>query len=113
MSMNIFFEASRVIQVVKTGVTEVQKVQYQVWQTPTEITFQILRAEDPIQTYKDWVMTQSEDIEEPVFAEDDLWEEGEPVGSIMRNDAKEHIAELDQWLAAMEQGSWTVKPAMI
>lgn len=113
MSMNILFEAARVIQVIKTGQIETQKTQYEVWQTPTKITHQILQSKDPIQSYKDWVMTQSEDIEEPIFDENDLWEEGEPVGSWIRNDAKTHIAEFDQWLTIMDQGGWIVEPKMI
>ena len=113
MSMNILFEASRVIQVVNTGATEVQKTRFETWQTPTEITRNINCADDPVQAYKDWVMTFSEDVEEPIFDENDLWEEGEPVGSWIRNDAKAHIAEFDQWLAAMERGGWIVEPKMI
>jgi hypothetical protein len=114
MSMNIAFEASREIQVVKTGKLDTQTSVFSVWQTPTEVTNQIARADDPIQAYKDWVMADEGCVHtQLIFAEDDLLEEGEPVGEETVDPRVGHLAELDQWLRVMAQGGWAVKPIIL
>lgn len=114
MSMNIDFEASRVIQIVKTGHTEVQKVEFgRVWQTPTDVTYMIAGAADPVQAYKDWVMAQEGSVEVvPIFADDDPFGEEEPIGHETIDYRLEQIEIFDEWLAKMNEGSWTVKPVI-
>ena len=114
MNMNIGFEASRVIQIVKTGHTEVQKCEFaHVWQTPTDITYMIAGAADPVQAYKDWVMSQEGCVEEePIFADDDPFCEEEPIGHETIDYRLEHLEIFTEWLAKMDEGSWNVKPVI-
>lgn len=114
MSMNIAFEATREIQVVKTGERDTQRLVYDVWQTPTDITYQIARVSDPIQAYKDWVMSDDGCVYTRYdFAEDDPFELGESIGEEIVDPRVDHLAELDQWLRDMEQGGWAVKPIIL
>jgi len=114
MSMNIAFVATREIQVVKTGERDIQSFSFEVWQTPTDVTYQIARADDSIQAYKDWVMSHDGCVfTSMIFAEDDPFEEGEPIGEEIVDPRVDHLAELDQWLRVMEQGGWVVEPSIV
>lgn len=99
MSMNINFEATRDIQVVKTGVVEKQTEFFRdVWQTPTAVTRAIEASADPIQAYKDWIMDGQEDQVEDVFAPDDVFGEGPVVGQRTFNYGTEHCQQFDEWI---------------
>jgi hypothetical protein len=106
MSMNIHFVATREIQVVKTGQRETQEGQFKgQWQTPTDVTYQIMSLADPIQAYRDWILSVTEDYEVDVYAEDDFFREREPVGTETQNDGRYHLKEFDVWITSMtEQG---------
>ena len=103
MSMNIHFDMVRneirIFQLPskngKKGKTVRKNVQdiirLPVWQTPTEVTKQILESIDPVQTYFDWVHTQSNIVYEPQYAPDDLFGDNEPIGYIPVDYANEHI----------------------
>jgi hypothetical protein len=54
-----------------------------VWQTPTNVTFQIKTADNPIKAYKEWVMSYDH--------------------------GTEHCAVFDQWLEEMVKNGWEVK----
>jgi hypothetical protein len=112
--MNIAFEATREIQVVKTGERDTQRLVYDVWQTPTDITYQIARASDPIQAYKDWVMAGDGCVyTSMIFAEDDPFEEGEPIGEEIVDPRVDHLADFDAWVEEMSQNGWVVTPVVI
>lgn len=106
MSTNIHFEGTRQIIVVKTGKEETQSIRFKaVWQTPTAITNKILKAQDPFQAYRDWVMDGQEDQQEPLYAPDDVFHEGPIVGYETFNYGKEHLQDFDAWLKqATEDG---------
>ena len=105
MSTNIHISAEREVQVIKTGKVSKQTIYFGEGQTPTDVTYQIMAAEDKVQAYKDWVLSISEDVEEPVYAEDDIFQEDEPIGTETYNSGKEHVAKLDAWLKeALEEG---------
>lgn len=105
MSTNIHISAEREVQVIKTGKISKQSIKFSEWQTPTDVTYQIMAAEDKVQAYKDWVLSISEDVEEPVYADDDIFQEDEPIGTKTYNSGKEHVVELDAWLKeALEEG---------
>jgi hypothetical protein len=106
MSTNIHFVATREIQVVRTGQIETQEEQYRyAWQTPTEVTHNIMAQADPIQAYRDWILSVTEDYEVDVYAEDDFFREREPVGTEIQNDGRYHLKEFDAWITSRrEQG---------
>lgn len=109
MSTNIHFLATRDIVVAKTGQHEVQEIHFdRVWQTPTRVTRELMDG-DPIQGYKDWILLEcSHDEILNVYAEDDIFEEGEPVGTTIYNTGKEHVEAFEEWLAMCEKSGYTV-----
>ena len=113
MSMNIFIEATRQVQVIKTGRITEQSMQFPAWQTPTTITQDIIHSQHPASVYKGWVLTVSEDHTVAVFAEDDIWEDGEPIGTKVVNDGKDHVAEFEEWLTMCEAEGFEVSFHMI
>lgn len=109
MSTNIHFSATREIIVVKTGKRDTQQISFNEWQTPSEVTRQIMASPDREQAYKDWILREcSEDQEMYVFAEDDIFCERDPVGKEFFNPGKEHIAAFDEWLQMCEEEGYTV-----
>ena len=111
MSINIHFEATRDIVVVKTGATEIQSERFrEVCQTPSKVTDKILKSADPFQAYRDWVLENQEDQSEPMYADDDVFHTGPIVGYETFNYGKEHIKDFDGWLKMMEEGGYEVVP---
>lgn len=109
MSMNLHIIAEREVLVVKTKKKDVQSIEFGAWQTPTDVSYKIQKAADPIQAYKDWVLAQSFDEEEPVYAEDDLWGEREPIGTETYNAGKEHITDLDCWVEEAQDEGYDIE----
>ena len=93
MSINIHFRAVRDIQVIKTGEITQEFRHLGVWQTPTEVTREIMNNADPIKAYADWAAAETGDEQAPIYAEDDIWCEGEPVGFETVNVGKVAAAE--------------------
>lgn len=92
----------------------IQNGEFRALQTPTQITYDILASKDPAQTYIDWVLRDcSRDVVEPVYAEDDIWQEGKPVGTRVWNSGKEHVEEFRAWIKDVEENGFTVKYEMI
>lgn len=101
MSTNIHICGIRNIIVIKTGAVSSQRTDFSAWQTPSTITSQIMAASNKLQVYKDWVLSKSVIINEPVYASDDILCEKEPMGTRIYDVGNEHIKELDQWLQTM------------
>ena len=113
MSMNIGFEAVREVQVIKTGQLSVQTEEATVWQTPTAVTYAILDAEDQVQAYCDWVLSNSEDQTYPVFAEDDLWGEREPIGEQTFNQGRDHVEWFQEWVKTRVDEGYDIRAYMM
>lgn len=113
MSMNILIEATRQVQVVKTGKITEQRIRFDAWQTPTTITQDIICSQHPASVYKGWVLSSSQDHTVAVFAEEDIWEEGEPIGTKIENFGKDHVAEFEEWLRWCEAEGFEVSFHMI
>jgi hypothetical protein len=117
MSMNIMITASRKITFKnkagkRTG--SIQTGNFNAYQTPTQVTYDILASKDPAQTYIDWVLRDcSRDEEVPVFAPEDIWEEDNPIGVRVWNRGKEHVEEFRAWINDVEENGFTVKYEMI
>ena len=112
MSTNIHFVAKRKITFKKKNGKrsgEIQEVSFDVWQTPTTTTYNIMSSAEPIQAYKTWILTEcSADEKIPVFAEDDIWAEGNPVGVEIYNAGKEHVAKFEQWVEELDEQGYTI-----
>ena len=113
MSMNILIKATRQIQVIKTGRIEEQSIRFPAWQTPTQVTMEILKSVVPTDAYRAWVMSTSEDYTVAVFAEDDIWEDGEPIGTKTCNDGKIQAEVFDLWLKMCDEEGFEVSYGLI
>lgn len=89
--------------------SEVQERYIDVWQTSSETTRGILKAADPIQAYKDWVIGVSSDEQEPVFAEDDIFGEHEPIGFNTINRGRGHCDQLSAEIEHLQRRGFTVE----
>jgi len=101
MSMNFYISGKRDITVNKTGVVETQHCNYQPWQTPTTVTYEILASMLPVEAYKAWVMSRDTEFTEDVYADSDIFCEGEPVGTKVVHPSKEECTQVDEWIAAV------------
>lgn len=112
MSINIHFIGYRDIMVVKTGKTEIQTCKFDgVLQTPSDVTNRIMKAENPFQEYVDWVLAKFDRIEtEPVYADDDIFNEREPVGYEEFNFGREHINDFHEWLDFSTKAGYNIMP---
>lgn len=110
MSTNIHFIAHREVKVIMTNRISTQEIKFDVFQTPARVTHEIMASEDRAQAYKAWVLREcSQDQEFDVFAEDDVWEERDPVGKRIYNAGKEHIENFEAWLKMCEEEGFEVR----
>ncbi len=117
MSMNIYITATRKITFKKKNGKRsggIQHEKFNAWQTPTKITHEILASKDPIQAYVDWIIRDCSHSQEfPVYAEDDIFGEGTPIGVRIVNGGEEHIESFLEWVKHVEEEGFTVKFEMI
>lgn len=106
MSMNIYFEAVRNITVNKTGEITTQVLQRDVWQTPTNVTYEIHNSKDPVQAYVDWVLDGAEDFDESVDVYDD---DDNVIGRKIVNLSKEHVKEFLEWVETMRNEGYEIR----
>ena len=110
MSTNIHFEATRRIKIIKTGQIEDQTMFFKYnFQTPTDVTKKIMRAADPFQAYRDYVLEICADYEKPIYAEDDEFCLEDPIGVEIRNDGPEHVKRFDDWLKSVEEAGYSIE----
>jgi hypothetical protein len=103
MSMNLNVKAERAVTVNKTGKRSMQHTSFQLWQTPTNETHNMLASSDVRQAYIDWVKSKNLVEKIPVFADDDALCEGDPIGYEEVNWALEHVAEFEAWIKDCEE----------
>jgi len=94
MSMNIEIKVVAKAIIIKTGEEFENVVDFNVIQTPTDVTYKIMESENKMEEYENYVTSVSKDEEVPVFAEDDVFQEEEPVGYKTVNEGEEHLVEL-------------------
>lgn len=101
MSMNLHVEAKRSVTVNKTGKGSVQVERFNLWQTPTNVTREILQSGDHLTAYINWVLEDCMVETIPQYAPEDIFCEGEIVGYIEHCAADEHVNELKEWINTM------------
>lgn len=109
MSNNFYIRGRRDITVNKTGVVESQTCNYATWQTPTAVTEELLADKNPVAAYKSWVMSRSLDIQEEIYAEDDIFGEGPIVGYETINASKDECLSLDSWIEAVTNMGYEIE----
>lgn len=112
MSTNIFISATRKVTFKKKNGKRGGGVQTEVFaalQTPTDVTHKIMTSTTPQQTYVDWVKSMSQVKKWPIYAEDDWFREGDPVGFEEYDWAQEHVDNFLEWVTVVEAQGYTVK----
>lgn len=109
MSMNLHVHGKRDVTVNKTGKQSIQFVGFNLWQTPTMATRQILATDNPAQAYRDWVNSDRYEYEEPVYADDDYLGEGEPIGTKIVCNADYHLANFDKFIKECEDDGYELE----
>ena len=113
MSMNVFICAEYPVRNLKTGEVRTLEEPFDAWQTSTEDTYKIVRSDDPIQAYCDWVLSVSEEESFERYAEDEIVCTGPVVGYDTYHPGKEHVAELLEWVERMKSLGGTVKVEVV
>lgn len=118
MSMNVFITATREISFKKPDGTkgiDTQTKKFDAYQTPTSVTYEIVNSSDPKRAYIDWVLKTfiDRDEQEPVYAEDDIFCEGEPVRFDVYNPGQEHVREFNEWCKLMEEEGYRINIEVI
>lgn len=88
--------AIRDVLVLKTGIKESEIVRFDFWpwRPPVKIVERLMETENPLQSYKDWILSVSEDREAVVFDEYDQY----PIGKEFFNAGKKFISKLEDWI---------------
>lgn len=111
--MNVTIAARRTVRFDLPDGSEATETQTQwfdsVWQTPSEVTWRILDSSDPAQAYMDWAMSITSTVSSPVYADDDIWCEHEPVGTVHSHPGEEHCAELAHWINNVRSRGFDIK----
>jgi len=113
MSMNIYICAEREVVTLKSNIKDTQQIKFNCWQTPTKVTYDILDSDNPMQSYMDWVLEQSEDYSVPDYADSDILCEGPIIGHTVYNPAKDHVKDLIDWADKVSAQDYIVKVEMI
>lgn len=113
MSMKVFISAEYPVRNLKTGEVRTLEESFDTWRTRTEDTYRVVRSDDPIQAYCDWVLSVSEEEPFERYAEDDIMYTGPVVGYDTYHPGKEHVAELLEWVERMKSLGGTVKVEVV
>lgn len=109
MSMNLHVAAVREVTVNKTGKKSTQRLNFGLWQTPTDITYEILESTNVKQAYIDWVKSNSSVEKYPIYAADDVLCDGDPVGYEDVNAGEDHVNELNEWIKSCEDEGYEIE----
>ena len=83
----------------KTGKEFKHEVHIELRTTPNASRL-ILASPDVAEAYFEWILAHTHIYNVEIFADDDLFEEGDPIGVKVVNDGEDHVAEIK---AAMAQ----------
>jgi len=112
MSTNIVIESRRVETFYRKdgSVGSKTNIEYfDVFQTSTIDTAAILADPDPMAAYIRYVLGQGEDLQSPIYDEDDWFGEGDPVGYLAVNEAKDHVSRLQSWVQHQDQEGFEIQ----
>lgn len=97
MSINLHVRAYEVFEHPVLGKKEFD-YKFDLYQTPTDITYQCLKNKDPLKVYTEWVLKNSQPVVENIYEQTDFFYEKPPIGTKTVNYGEIHIKELNQWL---------------
>lgn len=98
MSLDLHLIASRMCTVNKTGKEFEHVVRIELLETPNASRL-ILASPNIVEAYCEWVLEHTHVYDVEIFADNDLFEEGDPIGVRTVNHGEEHIADLRATMA--------------
>lgn len=107
--MNILIYGEREIIIPAIDKQETQTKQVFVFQTPTEVSYEILESSDPIAVYCDYVLSVSEETTIDIYSVNDFFQECEPIGTETFHRGKDHIEELMQDIQSLKESGYKIK----
>ena len=108
--MNIHLRASFIAKMPnKKGELVERKIEkyFNCWQTSTTVTNRIVESRDCKKAYIDWVRSEDHKEKISVYAENDIFQEGEPIGEVVMDHAESHLKELEDFLN--EYAYWDIE----
>lgn len=111
MSLNFNIRAERKILFTKKDGSignDIQTVNFDCVQTPTEVTQKIISEENPINAYIDYIKSLSDPEQVPVYADDDFFMEKDPISFTEYDWSTEHINLLKKWIFEKEEQGYTI-----
>ncbi len=109
MSTNLHVNGVREVTVNKTGKLDLQFTKFDLWQTPTKVTREILASDNHAQSYRDWVNLSREEIQQPIYEKADFFEEGEIVGYKTVCYEDDHLKSFDAFIKDCEEEGYELK----
>lgn len=111
MSMNVYIVAEREVQVNIGGkiITDIQCTRFDAVQTPTKVTYDIVKSENPLEAYIDYVKSRSSIQKVPVYAPDDIFGEREPIRFEDYDWSTSHIEGFRAWVVEMTSKGYEIK----
>ena len=111
MSINIVISAIRkIFYKNKQGKRqqENQFTKFDVWQTPTKVTMEIMKSPNRLEAYKNYIMTMDKPEEVASYVYDEQTDTATYVTTII-SEARDHISRLEDWVAVMEEDGYIIK----
>ena len=109
MSMNLYVEAKLECIIAKTGETIFTTDEFDLYQTPTKITYKLLAENNTLEAYCDWVLSLFEDEEIDVYEPEDFLHKKSPIGKRVVNYGKDHVKELKEWYTDLEDKGYKIE----
>ena len=101
MSMNLHLRAEREVVVKKTGKVSHQYKNIDLIQTPTEVTYKLMEAENIFEAYKEFVLEHM-DI--------DFWKSnGEEIYNEHKEELLNMIKSIETWIKEVEEEGYEIK----
>jgi hypothetical protein len=95
--------------VLSLGVSDEQVVSISVWQTPTEASRSIIESVNPIEAYMSWALWQYPvDDDRYIYAPDDIFEEGPPIGTVKINYGEEHVKVIRETISGLQKEGYEI-----
>ena len=104
MSMNLHISGTRDITVNKTGKLELQHISFDLYQTPTDITRELLSSTNIAQAYRDWVNSTRHEYQEPVYDKD-----GEIIGYKTICYEDDHLKDFDEFIKQCKEDGYELE----
>jgi len=107
MSYEVHFVGERTIYIPSIKKYDEQEIYFNVWSTPSDVTRLLQSSDNPIQGYKDWIISRNIIDQYSEYEEDDFFCEN-PIGIKEVNLSEEHIELFNQWLESCEENGYIV-----